>query len=371
MKRNYGLDILKILCVFLIVAHHYSVHGGFNEFEVYSFNLKDVYIQLLSMFGKISCSIFVLITGYYTVLQSSTRKIYKKMINIIIKLFIYSISIYIVLLLTGYADFSIKNLMIMGFPLFFGHWYIICYTVGILVAPLLNKILCRLSKSEFFSLISLLLLIWSIIPTFINFLWIFSTFDFFIIMYVIGAFIKLYFPFERAEKYRKKIFTIFFSSLLMLIISVLVIDMLALKLNSNFLINIATYFREYNSIISVILSISSFLFFGTLKLKNYHNLYSLSNNSLGIYIIHDCYLLNTIIWTKIYPNVRYFNNNIFLHSIIKITAVFILCAFIDNVYNLLVNNNVNRFIDKIFNYYDKHLNIKNKFANSISFHSEE
>ena len=33
-KRNSSLDLLKIIGMFLIIAHHYYVHGGFAPVSV-------------------------------------------------------------------------------------------------------------------------------------------------------------------------------------------------------------------------------------------------------------------------------------------------------------------------------------------------
>ncbi len=48
-----------------IIASHYSLHGGYPEFDVNNISNSVIFIQELSMFGKTACSVFAIITGYY------------------------------------------------------------------------------------------------------------------------------------------------------------------------------------------------------------------------------------------------------------------------------------------------------------------
>ena len=64
--RQSNLELSRILAMYLIVMHHFSVHGGvpiWSGSAPLSFNF---YLdQLLSTGGKIGVNLFVLITGYF------------------------------------------------------------------------------------------------------------------------------------------------------------------------------------------------------------------------------------------------------------------------------------------------------------------
>ena len=49
-KRQSNLELLRIVSMILIVAHHYSVHGGFILPEM---NFNKAFIQVLSLGGKL------------------------------------------------------------------------------------------------------------------------------------------------------------------------------------------------------------------------------------------------------------------------------------------------------------------------------
>jgi|688.fasta_scaffold20147_5 peptidoglycan/LPS O-acetylase OafA/YrhL len=62
-KRNPSLELLRIVSMILIVAHHYVVHGG-----VYTSTnnlMNELIVQFLLYGGKLGVMIFIMITGYF------------------------------------------------------------------------------------------------------------------------------------------------------------------------------------------------------------------------------------------------------------------------------------------------------------------
>ena len=66
-KRNSSLDLLKIIGMFLIIAHHYYVHGGFAPVSVDNISKGRIFLEQVSMYGSWSCGLFALITGFYMI----------------------------------------------------------------------------------------------------------------------------------------------------------------------------------------------------------------------------------------------------------------------------------------------------------------
>lgn len=74
--RQSGPELLRIVCMLLVVAHHYVAHG-----PIYLLSLQDlcggtVFLQLIGMFGRASNSVFVLLSGYFLLLASSDLAAY-------------------------------------------------------------------------------------------------------------------------------------------------------------------------------------------------------------------------------------------------------------------------------------------------------
>ena len=64
-QRNSRLELLRILCMLMIVAYHYSIYGFYSDDVLFSSN--KTLIELLSLGGETGVSVFVLISGYYMV----------------------------------------------------------------------------------------------------------------------------------------------------------------------------------------------------------------------------------------------------------------------------------------------------------------
>lgn len=62
--RYSNIELLRIISMILIVAHHFSVHGGF-DFSSTSFSVNRLYIQFLAMGGKIGVDIFCYYFGIF------------------------------------------------------------------------------------------------------------------------------------------------------------------------------------------------------------------------------------------------------------------------------------------------------------------
>lgn len=320
-ERNSSIELLRIICILLIIAHHYFVHGGFEKFSYASIGCNTIFLQILSMFGRCSCSIFALITGYYLI-NSKRENHYKKIFPLIGEMYFYSILIWIIFYSFKLVPISKMDTLKSIFPIFFGNWYVVYYLLFYLFIPFINSWLNSMNKKDYTILLITILIVWSIIPTFTANAWKFGDFDFFIVMYIIGAYIKLH-----INKKFKFSFLLSIISTALLIFSVICLNALGNILNSNIFITNATYFKNYNSILSVMWAISTFMYFLNLNIKSkFVNL--ISGSVLGIYLIHDNSLMNIYIWQKVFPNIDYVNTP-YIHAFVKILAVFVICLIID------------------------------------------
>lgn len=347
-KRNSSLELLRIICMILIIAHHYTIHGGYEEFSVSNFSNNVIILQLISIFGKISCNIFILITGYFMVKSKFNLK---KVILLICEMFFYSIGIAFILFILKIETFSVKDLIKIFMPIMYGNWFLVNYLILYCLIPFLNKFIHILDKATLKKFIYILLLICSFIPTFaVNSKFEFNNLDIMIVMYFIGAYIGLYFSNKSKKIYNRM--SIGFN--LILIISVVCFDFIGIIANKDNIIKNATYFSKINSLIAIASSISVFLVFA----KNY-NFYSkivnfVSSSVLGIYLFHDNDYIRSIIWEKIYPNVGFLNSNyMVIHIFIKIVCVFAIGLIIDKIRIYIFENTMlkiwNKQEDKILN----------------------
>ncbi|MGL4862403.1 MAG: acyltransferase family protein [Cetobacterium sp.] len=93
-ERSSNFELLRIFAMVLIVTHHYSIHGNWEFNEVIS--MSKLYIQFLSIGGKLGVNLFIMITGYFMCDSNYRVQTIKK---IAIQTWVYSSFIYYFILL--------------------------------------------------------------------------------------------------------------------------------------------------------------------------------------------------------------------------------------------------------------------------------
>lgn len=318
INRKSGIELLRVFCIFAIIAHHYYVHGLLDHIEILSYTEK-IFFQCASMFGRSACSIFVIISGFFMVEKNIPPK---RIMPLYLEMLTYSV------LFMGFAyvyDGGVNQFDVFAafFPIPYGNWFCVNYVFLILIAPFLNKILLALSVKEFKYLMVILFVIYSLITMFSLNSIKFSDLDFFLVMYTLGGFLKLHGKQFLNQMGEKKVFV---GTFCLMLFSVISIDLLAILLNKKAFADHALFFQNANSFLSIAFAISAFAFF--LKL-NFHNSFVnyISKSVLGIYLIHDNHFLRSVIWNDWFPFAS--GMNPFVHFFVKICVVFLFCLVLD------------------------------------------
>jgi surface polysaccharide O-acyltransferase-like enzyme len=311
------------------VFHHFAVHGGF-EWSASSVSTTRFWYNLIVMGGKIGVNIFVLISGYYLV--NSDQKIFNpcKVAKIVGQVWFYSVVILIISVIFGLqsiADIGIKSLIKTLFPITFSRWWFAsAYFVLYLFHPFLNKLLHSLDKPLYQKLLLILVVCWSIISTFTtssfqcnNLLW-------FVTLYAIAGYIRLY---GLNHKFKTKHYTAFLLIFLFLTyISSVVLTILGSKWP--FFMSYVTYFYGQEKITILLISICLFMVFAMQKI-NYHKWINiLASATFGVYLIHDNYEIRQFLWIELFKNAHY-QDSLFLipYSVIVVAIVYIVCSLVD------------------------------------------
>lgn len=349
MKRNSSIELLRILSILMIIFHHYSVHGGWSDFSASNYSWQTLFIQWIGLGGKIACNIFILITGYYSIKQPPSIK---KIIFIIVQMSFYAT---LITFITYFADKTLLDISLSGFiknilSVFWGSWFGVTYVILCFLSPFLNSILVKLSKDVYIAFFSCIALIYCIIPfitecpPFNYTQWKFSNIDSFIIMYIIGAYIRIY-GIPNIQIWKKS--GIILAGILLL--SVLIADLYGIMTNHDIYIQKACKMGNINTLCSVGIAITLFLVFNQ---KNFYNalINKVAATTFGIYLIHDNNFIRYFIWKKIVPNNLFFESIwLPLHMIIKVSAVFIICMFIDLIRIYIIHPLFVKFYEIISN----------------------
>lgn len=355
-NRNSSLELLRIICMIFIILYHYVIHGIMVIDIQHMSTFNGILTCIMLTGGRLSCDVFVLITGYFLIKQKFNVK---RILKLIIKLCIYSVSIYIILRCFNLVDTDTKTLKEQLLSMVYGNWFVVHYVIIYILSPFLNKMINCLDKVSHFRLICILILVWSIIPTFTEFTWSFSSIDAFLVMYIIGAYIRLYSIGNKDNKLNILILSI--GLVLLTIISVF----MSYKMSP--FQNAKDFFWNLNNLFMVIVAIYLFKVFQNMEFVNRPINY-IAGSVLGIYLIHDNNILRPIIWFKIYNNMKYINSNYYIFNvIIKLVCIFIACLIIDKIVTKILDFTVYKLIDKLkFEKLKKfYNNVENKILNVI------
>jgi surface polysaccharide O-acyltransferase-like enzyme len=162
-KRNYGIDLSRIISMLLIINHHIIYHGGpLNKYGKTSF-----YYKLIIFFNLICCSgvnIFGIISG---AIGFYSHK-YSNLIYLLLITFFYNIVIALIFKIV--SPNLVKDINYFLYPLFItDYWYFNAYFIMYFFLPLINKGIIEMNKKSMMYFIINLFLIISILDVIRNF----------------------------------------------------------------------------------------------------------------------------------------------------------------------------------------------------------
>ncbi len=337
--RSSNLELLRILAMIMIIAHHYSVHGGWDIPNQVSYN--RIIIQFLSLGGKLGVNCFILITGYFMI---NSKFDIKKLLKIMGQVLFYSVVIMLFFKLFKIYNIGIRETAKSFFPIIFSkYWFATTYVELYILSPYLNKFINYCTEKEYKRLLIILMIVLSAIPTFTNSLPGIDNLPWFIFLYLVGGYIRKY-KYNFFDK-AKLLLLIFISSYILIMISVVILDVLALKI-TDFPFD-PIFLREMNSLPMFVCSISLFLYFRKLDIGSKKIINNISITTFGIYLIHDNNLIRSYLWEHIAKNNSFYNSKwLSLHAVITISLVFFISMIVESVRINFIEKPVLKFWDK-------------------------
>lgn len=162
MKRNYGLDLLRLVAMLMVVVLHVLGRGGIIE-AVAPSSLKYWAAWTMESLAIGSVDLFALITGY---VYARGKYRFSSLAVLWLQTVCYTLGIGIVVWCFRPDLFSLQHLSCLVFPVSKNlYWYISSYVGLFLLIPFLNAGLEALSKKQTGTLLALLFLAFSVVPT--------------------------------------------------------------------------------------------------------------------------------------------------------------------------------------------------------------
>lgn len=313
----------------VIVAHHYVVNSGLSSAvcENTLLGVQDFFILLFGWGGKTGINCFMLITGYFMCTSNITALKYGKLLG---ERYFYAILFFIIFLVSGYSAFSIKGFLKMLFPF----WTVKdnftgCFLLFYLFIPFLNKLIHALTEKEHLVITGLCLFIYTILPSFAKANVGYSYVTWFIVLYFISSYIRLY-PkaiFENAKRWG----ALTAGSLMLSWMSVVTLAWIGSKYGKA---QIAYFFvSDSNKILAVSTAVCAFLFFRNIRIKQSRIINTVAASTFGVLLIHaNSDTMRQWLWKDVLNNVGWYHSPwLYLHAVASVVGIFAACTLIDMV----------------------------------------
>lgn len=154
-KRQAQFELLRIICMILIVASHFLGHGGWGE------NMQGangVFGKLLQSVFLPSVNLFVMISAYFSCASQRATINFRRIFRLWLQVEFYSLLLFTVFAATETIPFSADWLLQSLFPFFTGkYWFFSSYAVMTVFSPFINVMLRNLTKRQHLTLCVVLL----------------------------------------------------------------------------------------------------------------------------------------------------------------------------------------------------------------------
>ena len=154
--RNIGLDILRVLCMFMIVAFHYLFHC-YSKFAERPFLIEDGFdlFNFATVYGvnlilTLAVNCYVMITGFFLIDKPLFRV--RALVKLWRQVLFYSVllSVFSYFLLSP----SIKDIILSFFPIATKrYWFVTTYFGLMLIAPFISSMVNSLNKNRYIFLL--------------------------------------------------------------------------------------------------------------------------------------------------------------------------------------------------------------------------
>ena len=329
----------------LIVSHHYVVNSGLMDANgpIYSnpLSLHSIYLLIMGAWGKIGINCFLLISGYFMCKSNITAK---KFAKLFLEIMFYSIAINGVFWISGYSQFSVKELIKALLPVIdIGNDFVSAYLVFFLFIPFLNILICNMTEVQHIRLLLLCSFTYIFLGT-IPFLSVRMNYvSWFIVLYLIAAYIRIY---------PKRIFVNMRFWGIMTIVSVIIsgasvigCSWLGVKFNQNMAYEFVT---DSNTFLAVCTAISAFMFFKNLNISYNRYINTIAASTFGVLLIHaNSNTMREWLWKDVFNNVGMYSTHFgYVHVLLTVILVFSTCVIIDYLRIHMIELPFFRFWDK-------------------------
>jgi|GEM_PF-2995822 len=328
-ERSSNFELMRLFLILFVIILHFndtSRQGAFSYVQGAPFTNK-CFLYLIESLTICAVNAFVLLSGYFMTRRSSSniRKVVDLFLTLVMYKFFFCLGSEIY-----YHDFSINKLLASLMP---SNYYAWLYSTVFLLSPFLNIIVDKLDKSKLDFFIVINLILFSVIPTIIDYLGVVLHFNVgnmspislngngkgftlinFVLCYYLGGYLA-------RKNIERKCWAFGWYALFSLVI------FLGMFFNES-------HALDYCNIFVIFQSVAFFLMFKNLNIKNHKIINVLAKSVWGVFVIHG-YLLN------VYSNIDNVEvlvggclGQLVLHFVICVILIFVSSLVLDKIFSM-------------------------------------
>lgn len=350
-ERSSNLELYRIICMMLIVAHHCVVNSGLMNTDPIMlkpagpmvenpFSINTLILWAIGMWGKTAINCFLLITGYFMCTSKITLR---KFIKLMFWIYFYHIVLYSILLLTGYETWSPVRLIQLIFPVWgFNVNFTSCFIGFWLTIPFWNILIHNMTKRQHGILLCLLLGMYTLLGSIPKFNVAMNYVTWFGVIYLISSYIRFY---PHPVMSNKKLWMIVtLASIAIAIGSMVVMSYLFGSRNPSFFVS------DSNKIFAVIVAVASFLWFKNMYIAHSKFINAIGASTFGVLLIHaNSDAMRQWLWKDTADCVGHYALpplQLTIYILSAVLIIFIVCTVIDRLRYHLIEKPFFRWYDK-------------------------
>lgn len=291
-NRLSGIELLKLIAMFLIVLSHTGPYYGETYVESYvnlrlaTTNVQNLFLIFFVYLGQVGNCMFLACSAYF-LLEQQTVKI-NKVLYFLGDCFFFSLTFLSVFLLTGW-EIPKSLIFKQFFPITFeSNWFIGCYLLLYIIHPALNLIIRNLSQKQLLLVDLAGLVLYSFLQMLVRDSFYYTRLVGFMLIYFLMAYCKQYL--KRTFRNKKLNLALLIISTVLLIGLILVSNVLGL-FTDTFCEKMLHYCIFVNPFI-ILIAFSAFYLCKEWNLRS-NVVNSCASVTLYLYIIHENPLFGT------------------------------------------------------------------------------
>lgn len=337
-QRSSNLELYRIVCMFLILTHHFS---QFYYYSTQPFSSKVVFLNIFGMWGKTGINCFLLITGYFMCQSNITVR---KFLKLILEVYLYKLIIFVLMLIGGYETINPVRIVKLVMPVWnIEQNFLSCFILFWVTIPFWNILIRNMTKRQHELLLVILLGMYTFLGSIPGFHVSLNYVTWYGVIYLIASYVRFY-PILVFEN--KKLWgCLTFISVVVSIVSVFAFKVVTGSC-SHFMVH------DSNKFLAVTTAFTSFMWFKNMDIKNSRVINAIGGSTFAVLLIHsNSEAMRTWLWKDFVNCVGHYSlpfGQFILFTICTAVVIFTTCIVIDRFRIKVLEEPFFKWYDKKF-----------------------